>query len=643
MLGVAGPNRPAHGITTKPTPSPSGVASAAEAGALQELLEELGLPDTNGHARLREWANVAWSVAPVAVTDMSGVVVPVHKPCALPGVESAVTAPWVEAVFRHGLQSSNRLSAAAINCMGGEIPDFVNHARFTGESAAVRQQRFYDVCTLADLNELHASREEEAIRSLLTAKSAAQRASLFDTWIEWCLGVLRLPFRWEWVLGDRMSTQQRLEGESLLIKYSSYLSVRYSSFGALRSALDAVKFVHTDYLSASPNAWDSFSRLDRHLHMIEKLMMRAEPCRRQRDVLSPTPSLVRLAEFWSLKARAAAERQSPCAAILAMMHKVVEAACFTSGLRVQSVCPGDEWSTSGDRKKFWSLYSLVQLEALVEWDGLSTQARQFHGQEDHLVVEHRTVTTPVEEYILLTPPKQKVIYMSKKSNEISRRRWPYELRDTQLNLPSACCELFTHLDSWAPGWRRVSHLIPAVFDPNLVVVDDLLSAIHDGGAMPDIQPLSPDKVYRELKSAVLSALPAHMHDLRIGDHVYRKSCHVAWGELTVPAGSSRRHLTARERDQCLGRSTEWSSAFGSGRDYDEATVELVRVASENAERVEFTTIAAVDGRGTDHSTYSAVPSSVVNATRESSSRKRRWDVVADAIDEYADDTLRLDA
>eukprot|EP01043_Picozoa_sp_COSAG02_P019763 COSAG02_NODE_962_length_15608_cov_16.347692_5_plen_165_part_00 len=82
------------------------------------------------------------------------------------------------------------------------------------------------------------------------------------------------------------------------------------------------------------------------------------------------------------------------------------------------------------------------------------QARRFHGHEDQLVEEHRATTTPVEEYILLAPPKQKIIYMSKKSNEISRRRWPYELHDTPLNLPSACCELFTYLDTWAPGWRR---------------------------------------------------------------------------------------------------------------------------------------------------------------------------------------------
>ena len=128
------------------------VLSATETAAFQALLEELGLPDTNGHARLREWAVVAWSVAPVAVTDVSGMVVPVHKPSSLPGIQSAITAPWVEAVLQHGLQSSDRLQAAAVNCMGGEIPDFVNHARFTGESAAARQQRLYDVCTLADLD-----------------------------------------------------------------------------------------------------------------------------------------------------------------------------------------------------------------------------------------------------------------------------------------------------------------------------------------------------------------------------------------------------------------------------------------------------------------------------------------------------------
>ena len=92
-----------------------------------------------------------------------------------------------------------------------------------------------------------------------------------------------------------------------------------------------------------------------------------------------------------------------------------------------------------------------------------------------------------------------------------------------------------------------------------------------------------------------------MHDLRIGDHVYRKSCHVAWSELTIPSGSSWWRLTAPERDRCLGRSTEWSSDSGSGRDYDEATVDLVRVVARQATLVEFTTIAVVDGRGSDHS------------------------------------------
>ena len=66
MFGVVGPDQPIQVTALRPPQ----VLSEKEASLAQELLEELGLPDTNGHARLREWATVAWSVAPVAVTDV---------------------------------------------------------------------------------------------------------------------------------------------------------------------------------------------------------------------------------------------------------------------------------------------------------------------------------------------------------------------------------------------------------------------------------------------------------------------------------------------------------------------------------------------------------------------------------------------
>ena len=178
------------------------------------------------------------------------------------------------------------------------------------------------------------------MRRWLTADSAAARASFYDTFVEWCLGTRRSPFLWDCMLGERMRTSKRLEIETTLINYSSYLSVRYASFGALTSNLDAVKFVHTDYMGADPAAWASFDRLSRQLDLLEKLMMRTDPCRRQRDVLSPDPSLNALASYWTDKATSLANQGMLSSALLSGQQWWQRR--FTSGLRVQSVCPGQE-------------------------------------------------------------------------------------------------------------------------------------------------------------------------------------------------------------------------------------------------------------------------------------------------------------
>eukprot|EP01043_Picozoa_sp_COSAG02_P036186 COSAG02_NODE_2636_length_8361_cov_6.129993_5_plen_296_part_00 len=135
----------------------------------------------------------------------------------------------------------------------------------------------------------------------------------------------------------------------------------------------------------------------------------------------------------------------------------------------------------------------------------------------------------------------------------------YEIYPGALNLPRACFRLFRQLDAWIPGWRLVSGQIPEVFAPKSLDVHALQQAIEGHRATPRVEPFSPATVYKELHMAVLRALPMGMHDLKIGDHVYRKSCHVAWSEMSVSIGGQRRRLTEPERDRCLGRSTHWSS------------------------------------------------------------------------------------
>ena len=99
----------------------------------------------------------------------------------------------------------------------------------TGDSAAERQQRFYDLDTIQALHDLQAERREEARRNLLTASSAAGRAANFDTWVEWSTGVRRAPFRWSWILGSHITTSQLHQEESILLNYTGYLSVRFAS------------------------------------------------------------------------------------------------------------------------------------------------------------------------------------------------------------------------------------------------------------------------------------------------------------------------------------------------------------------------------------------------------------------------------
>ena len=611
--------------------------TASERRVLDDLLlSEFTLPDTCGHARLRAWGALAWSCAPAALTDCFGKTVALHHPAKLQGVDEDVSsAPWPEEILHLGVASSPKVRAAIINALGDEPPDFVNFMKVTGDSASARQQRFYDLDTVQALHDLQSERREEARRNQLTAGTASGRVAHFDTWVEWAVGVRRLPFRWNWILADRLPTKQRLQEESILLNYTGYLSVRFASFGSLMAALDALKFFHVDYLGACPSMLDLCHRLARQLTMLDKLMMRLEPCRKQRDVLSPIPSLATLCEYWADRARAGPVDTCVTTQIEACLHKIAGAACFTSGLRVQSVCPGLEWFSSGDRSKFWSLYTLVQLESLRQWDQLSQQSRAFHSSTNGLATALRGPQDPAEEYVLIAPPKQKTIYSSKKSNEISRRRWPYEILDGPLNLPVACFQLFEKLDSWIPGWRSVSHKVPAIFEVKSIDHAELQRAIAGDVPVPPISPFSPGTVYSELRTAVLAALPEQMHNLKIGDHVYRKSCHVAWSEMFVTIGGVRRQLSEPERDRCLGRSTQWGSDHGSARDYDEASVSLVRAGASAAAKVSFTVITAIDGRGSDHSQHSAVAASQL-------SPKRRKQGDSDEPRDYADDTSTRD-
>lgn len=630
-------------VVVKPT-IPT-VLNAAERRVLDDLLDsEFLLPDTTGHSRLRAWGALAWEYAPASLVDCFGESVPVHHPAILQGADTDVgAAAWAEDILQRGPASSPKVRAAIVNALGDEPPDFVNFMSVTGDSAAERQQRFYDLDTIQALHDLQAERREEARRNLLTASSAAGRAANFDTWVEWSTGVRRAPFRWSWILGSRITTSQLHQEESILLNYTGYLSVRFASFGSLTAALEAFKFVHVDYLGASPAMFDLCGRLARQLTLIDKLMMRLEPCRKQRDVLSPCPSLFQLCDHWV--ARAGHGPPDTCAEtqIAACFHVVVAAACFTSGLRVQSVCPGIEWFSSGDRSKFWSLYTLVQMEALQPWEALSDQAQNFHCYTNGLTDSPRHPADTPEEYILIAPPKQKIIYSSKKSNEISRRRWPYELYDSPLNLPRACFQLFNKLDAWLPGWRTVAHKLPAVFDPKSVDVRELRRAIDGTTSVPQVSPFSPQSVYTELRTAVLAALPVCMHNLKIGDHVYRKSCHVAWSEVSVQVGPTTRKLSEPERDKCLGRSTEWSSDHGSARDYDEASIELVRAGARAAKAASFNIITAVDGRDSNHSAHSAVAASQLgvqsNGRPDAHLRGAGHD---DPVCEYADDTGSTD-
>ena len=106
-----------------------------------------------------------------------------------------------------------------------------------------------------------------------------------------------------------------------------------------------------------------------------------------------------------------------------------------------------------------------------------------------------------------------------------------------------------------------------------------------------------------------------------------------------PSHPGRRTAGSQERDSCPV-STAWSSEHGSGRDYYEATVSMVRTAASLAASVQFTTIAAVDGRDSNHARYSAVTASDVARASESTKRRRVESSNPDTVVDYADDTVR---
>ena len=67
---------------------------------------------------------------------------------------------------------------------------------------------------------------------------------------------------------------------------------------------------------------------------------------------------------------------------------------------------------------------------------------------------------------------------------------------------------------------------------------------------------------------------------------------------------------------------------------------MVRTAASLAASVRFTTIAAVDGRDSNHSRYSAVTASDVERAGGPSKRQRFERSNPDTVVDYADDTVR---
>ena len=148
--------------------------SRPEAAAAQRLMDELGLPDTNGHARLVEWGRTAWSVAPTSLVDAHGETIPVRKPFTLEVPTKMPNESWVDAVFLSGFQYSGRLNAAVVNAME-QVPDFINFAnspvsrQTPGVSASTtwKHLKTCKSCTLHDDEALADSRLGSGPRVLL--------------------------------------------------------------------------------------------------------------------------------------------------------------------------------------------------------------------------------------------------------------------------------------------------------------------------------------------------------------------------------------------------------------------------------------------------------------------------------------------
>ena len=273
---------------------------------------------------------------------------------------------------------------------------------------------------------------------------------------------------------------------------------------------------------------------------------------------------------------------------------------------MMSLYPGSEWDNNiGVRGRYWSLMTLISFEVLLPFAELSHQA-----------VEHRRglpgrPPTSDEKYVAVYPRKQKTIYSSSVANERAQQPWMYAVFDNALNVPAAVFRLLNRLDRWQPGWRALASDCPAFFRP------------QDG--FPPRRYLSGEAMYNVVQRAATATLTYDCSDLIIGNHVFRKSCHVAWSNMLVAdtVGGKPRLLSTAERDMALGRSTEWDSeTLGSARHYDDMVVSRLLLCIQEATRTDFQAISSIrGGRSVNHSQLSHVPASAV---RDRSATPERW-------------------
>jgi len=578
----------------------SGATESVPANSLASPVPSMpSVQVSDDRSRLAAWSDAALLCMPAELTDCFGTVVRLQAPHSLNwSSESSVAQEAIEQT--RAVQSSRRMMSVVD---ARSMKSSLNLASFMRPQGPMKEKRlatFAAVLTTRDLQELSTVGIASTTVENLVDASSKNAASNFDAWAEWTLALGFSPFRWYWILADRMPTAALIAEESLLTNFQAYLAERMDH-GSASNVLAAVRSFHRDVLAAAGASTQPIFK--RQFELSAKSQMKDNPMRRRRDVLAP-PVLRVLVNFWEQSALQADADQNWVQAVHLTMNQMIIAAGFTPGFRIHSICPGQaDWSADGmrERRSYWTLRTLMQLEQLLPVTERPDGPIAQHEDQDNW-------TDDAQRYILIPPPLQKVTYMSQMTNEVATRPWPHRLSDNVLSLPATYFRLMARLDAWHPSWRQEAGRAPAIFDP------------YQKGSYPALAPLSPQECHTRLQQVVMAALPDDMHDLVIGDQTIRLATHTAWSEIVVvvptSAGQQFRKLLPEERDRALARgpSSLGVQGNGSARHYDNADIAWLMDCADAALVVTFQAASSIRlGAPVDHSGPNDLTASHVEA------------------------------